>query len=171
MLHSLLIMLSAVFLARAATKAELSKNRIDSLLPSPSCDKVSYVNISVLGAHSADRITAIVRLSSAPPFLVLQSSLSAICTRKPFGDFEFGSFASVKFSAQTFFSFSFFDSLGRIRIMAWRCSGGERRCKNKTFKHSERWSHLVATLEPETDGGQRGPSSSKGSRQRANSLL
>lgn len=99
-----LVVLSAVFLAGPQQKPELSKTGAAASLSAPMQQGELRKHISARSLQT-DRITAIVGLSVAPSFLSLQSSLSTICTWKPFGDFEFGSFTSVKFSAQTFFVF------------------------------------------------------------------
>lgn len=154
----------------AAAKPGPSKAGSTASFPAPVQQGELRKRISAQSLQT-DRMTAIVGLSMAPPFLSLQSSLSTICTCKPFGDLEFGSFASVKFSAQTFWF------LGRIPMMPWWCSGSESslsewNLRMRDHRHAGRWSHLVATpVDPATEGGQRWPSSSKGSRQRANSLL
>lgn len=83
----------------ATEKQKLSKTGETASLPPSSThmqqgELSKHINIQSL---QTDRITAIVGPSMVPHFLSLQSSLSTICTCTPFGNFEFGSFTSVKF--------------------------------------------------------------------------
>lgn len=80
-----------------------------------------YISVQSL---QTDEITAIVAVSTAPPFVSLQS----MCTCKTFGDFEFGCFTSVKFSAQTFVYLEEYKRChGNIQLV-------KEQCKNKTHR-------------------------------------